>query len=94
MFATIALSFLAGVVGGNAFPHFVKGITREAYPNVFGGSPVSNLAAGWVGLILAFVIASFVDIKSYPFISAAAAALGTLLIGLFHAGPGAFGRKP
>jgi len=70
-----------------AFPHLVKGITRETSPNVFGGSPVSNLVVGWVGLTITFVIASFVDIKSYPFGTTIAAALGIPLIGLFHAGP-------
>jgi hypothetical protein len=40
-------------MGANATPHFVKGIIKEAYPNVVGGSPVSNLVAGWAGLVVA-----------------------------------------
>ena len=46
MWQTILLSLLAGAMSANATPHFVKGITKEPYPNVFGGSPVSNLVAG------------------------------------------------
>jgi len=52
MIATLVFSFLAGVFGGNAFPDFVKGITHEVYPNVFGGSLVSNFLAGWFGLVI------------------------------------------
>jgi hypothetical protein len=47
MWQTILLSLLAGAMGANSTPHLVKGITKETYPNVFGGSPVSNLVAGW-----------------------------------------------
>ena len=53
MWQTILLSLLAGAMSANATPHFVKGITKEPYPNVFGGSPVSNLVAGWSGFVLA-----------------------------------------
>ena len=53
MALTLTVSFLAGLMSGNAFPHFVKGIVRERYPTVMGDSPVINLIAGWVGLVLA-----------------------------------------
>jgi hypothetical protein len=39
-------------MGGNAIPHFVKRITKENYPTVFGNSPVPNLLAGWAGLVI------------------------------------------
>lgn len=32
MLSNIILSFLAGVFGENAIPHFVKGITKESLP--------------------------------------------------------------
>ncbi len=94
MILTIVLSFLAGVVGGNAFPHFVKGITRESFPNVFGGSPMSNLIAGWVGFLLAVALGCFIDFTRFPLIALGSIAVGVLLIGILHAGPGAFGRVP
>jgi hypothetical protein len=49
----IILSFLGGVMGGNAFPHFARGITKKPYPNRLGNGPITNLVAGWAGLVLA-----------------------------------------
>ncbi len=94
MLVKIVLSFLAGVFGGNALPHFVKGIMHESYPNVFGGSPVSNFLAGWFGLVATAGLLYFAHPASHPFASFAAAAVGVLVMGLFHAGHGAFGRMP
>ncbi len=93
MWQTILLAFLGGVMGGNAFPHFVRGITRRSYPSVLGNGPIPNLVAGWSGLILAVLLLRRADPAARPAWAFAAAALGVLLIGLFHAGPGAFGRK-
>lgn len=94
MLVRIVLSFLAGVLGGNGLPHFIKGITHEAYPNVFGGSPVSNFLAGWIGLVVAVTLLYLAHPGSHPFASFAAVAVGVLAMGLFHAGHGAFGRTP
>ena len=93
MWQTIILSFLAGVMGGNAIPHFVKGITKENYPNVLGNSPVPNFLAGWAGLVLTALLVYWADVARNPGWSFVAGALGVLLIGLFHAWHGAFGRK-
>ena len=92
MWQAVVLSFLGGVMGGNAVPHFVRGITRENYPNVLGNGPVTNIVAGWAGLILAALVFYLAHPGRHPAWSFAFAALGVLLIGLFHAGPGAFGR--
>jgi hypothetical protein len=35
-----------GVLGGNAVPHFVRGITKQRYPNIWSGGPVPNLERG------------------------------------------------
>lgn len=94
MWRTIALSFVTGVLGANALPHFVRGITKETYPSALGNGPVPNLVAGWAGLVLAALCASRAEVGRHPAWSFAAGALGVLLIGLFHAGPGAFGRRP
>ncbi|HVV07640.1 hypothetical protein [Amycolatopsis sp.] len=93
MWHTVLLSLLAGVVGGNALPHFLRGLTRRRYPNLTGNGPVPNLIAGWSGLVLAGVIGAFAGPASHPAWSFGAIAVGVLLIGLFHAGPGAFGRR-
>lgn len=94
MWQTILLSFLAGLIGGNAVPHFVKGITKENYPNVLGNSPVPNLIAGWAALIITALLVHWAQVEQYPEASFIFISLGVLLIGLFHAWIGAFGRKP
>ncbi len=94
MLATIIWSFIAGLFGGNAFPHFVKGITHECYPNVFGGSPVSNFLAGWFGFLTTAGLVYLAHPGLHPLASFTAAAVGVLVMGLFHAGHGAFGRTP
>jgi hypothetical protein len=92
MWQTIILGFLGGVMGGNAFPHFVHGITRKRYPNVTGNGPIPNLIAGWAGLVLAALLIYWAHDDQHPAWAFGFAALGVPLIGLFHAGPGAFGR--
>ena len=93
MWQTICLAFLGGVMGGNAFPHFVHGITRKRYPNLTGNGPIPNVVAGWAGLVLAALLLYWAHGDRHPAGAFGSAALGVLLIGLFHAGPGAFGRR-
>jgi len=85
--------FPRGVMGGNGIPHFVKVITKENYPNVFGNSPVPNLVAGWVALVLTVLLVHWAQVEQYPVWAFTSGALGVLLIGLFHAWHGAFGRN-
>jgi hypothetical protein len=93
MWRTGILGFLAGVLGANGVPHFVRGITKESYPNLLGNSPVPNLVGGWAMLVLAAFLARRANLQRYPTLAGASVALGVLLMGLFHAGPGAFGRE-
>ncbi len=93
MIPTLALAFLGGLLAGNAIPHFVRGITRQRYPNAWGGGPVPNVVAGWAGLVLSAVALHAAFHGREPLWPFCATALGVLLIGLFHAGPGAFGRR-
>jgi hypothetical protein len=93
MFVTVFLAFLAALVAGNGIPHFVKGITKESYPMIFSNMPIPNLIVGWLSFVIASVLVYFAKVSHYPLAAAMAAATGLLLIGLFHAGPGAFGKK-
>ncbi|MFB9237539.1 hypothetical protein ACFFWC_18610 [Plantactinospora siamensis] len=93
MWQTLTLSLLVGIVGGNGVPHFIRGITRRCYPCVFGNGPIPNLIAGWAGLVFAGIGTHWVNAARYPWVAFTAGALGVLLIGLFHAGPGAFGSR-
>jgi hypothetical protein len=94
MWQTILLSFLAGAMGANSTPHFMKGITKDTYPNVFGGSPVSNLLAGWTGFVVTALLVSWAHPQRHPLGSLASGALGVLLMGLFHALGLAVGATP
>jgi hypothetical protein len=85
MWQTILLSLLAGAMGANSTPHFVKGITKETYPNVFGGSPVSNLVAGWAGFVVTALLVYWAHPERFPLWALASGALGALLMGMFHA---------
>ena len=93
MIQAIALGLLAGLMIGNGLPHFIKGITRERYPTAFGSGPVVNLIAGWSGICLGAVALAAADLPAEPVPGGVSIAAGVLLIGLFHAGIGAFGRE-
>jgi hypothetical protein len=54
--------------------------------------PVTNVVAGWAGLVIAALLLSWAHVGQHPAWAFRAAAVGVLLLGLFHAGPGAFGR--
>lgn len=93
MMNNFILSFFAGLFFANGIPHFVKGITKEKYPCLFGNAPIPNLLAGWSMFLLSLVFFHFTYIGKNDFIAQSAVAAGVLVIGLFHAGPGAFGKK-
>jgi len=92
MWHLILLGFLGGLLAGNALPHFIRGITRQNYPSALGNGPVTNLVGGWVLLVVAALCLWWADLPSQPVAAFASVSVGVLLIGLFHAGPGAFGR--
>jgi hypothetical protein len=93
MWQSIVLGFLAAAFFGNGFPHFVRGITKERYPCVLGGGPIPNLIAGWLSFVVAGILTHWIDLRDWRMEVSISAAAGLLAIGLFHAGPGAFGRK-
>ena len=85
MWQAMLLSFLAGVLGGNAYPHFTSGITARKFPTVFGASPVVNLIAGWSGLAVAGLCLWGAHPVRHPGWALLGLAIGTLPMGLFHA---------
>jgi hypothetical protein len=91
----LLIALFLGAFAGNAWPHFARGITRERYPSALGNGPVVNFVVGWVGMVISAGLAwwAWPILAADPAPAAAGVALGLLLIGLFHAGPGAFGRK-
>lgn len=92
MWHVILLGFLGGLLAGNAFPHLSRGIVRRTYPSSLGNGPVVNFLGGWVLAVLAALTLWWADLPSHPGAAFASVSVGVLLIGLFHAGPGAFPR--
>lgn len=90
---TLVLSLFAGIFAANATPHFVKGITKEPFPTPFGSLPVVNVVAGWAMLCLAAFLAIATHPSQHPVGAFASVATGVLIMGLFHAWIGAFGKK-
>jgi hypothetical protein len=87
------LGLIGGLLAGNAVPHFVRGITKQRYPNIWGGGPIPNLVAGWGGLVIVALLLHLAFDGPHQLWAFAATAVGVLVMGLFHAGPGAFGRQ-
>jgi hypothetical protein len=92
MLEAIILGFVAGVFGGNGIPHFFRGITRRSYPMVFSAKPVPNLVVGWIALTLTPLFFLPKSVHEHYVATYCSGMVGLLLIGLFHAGPGAFGK--
>ncbi|MFE3193707.1 hypothetical protein ACFXHA_32225 [Nocardia sp. NPDC059240] len=91
MLSTVVFSTLAGVMGTNALPHFVKGLLGEQFPNVLGNSPLRNALAGWLGLILAVLLVTAAHLPDHPWPGAIALGAGALVMTVFHGRRGAFG---
>lgn len=94
MTSTLIYAFLAGLMGANGFPHFVKGISKEPFANPFSTAPLMNLSLGWALLVLAAFLGLWAHIGRQPEAALGALAVGILLAGLFHATVGALGKKP
>jgi hypothetical protein len=58
-----------------------------------GNGPIPNLLAGWSGFVLAAVFLWLAHLTTHPVAAFASVSAGVLLIGLFHAWPGAFGHR-
>lgn len=93
MWQSIGVAFLVGLLFGNGIPHFVRGITKQDYPCMLGNTPTPNLIGGWLCFVAAGLLAHWGDWQGFHAASFGAASIGVLLIGLFHASIGAFGRE-
>jgi hypothetical protein len=94
MWQTAVLTFFAGVFAANGTPHFVKGITKEHFPSLLGTSPLINLVGGWAMYVLAALLIIAAGVTDHPVPAFAALSIGALLMGVFHAHIGAFGKRP
>lgn len=92
MWQTLALTFLAGVFAANATPHFVRGITKQHFPSIFGSGPLINVIVGWSGFVIAGLLFVASHAEAHPRVAFVAASLGVLVMAVFHAWIGAFGK--
>jgi Na+/proline symporter len=90
MTQVIVLSFLAGLMGTNGIPHFVQGITAREYPNMTGNSALRNVIGGWVAFLIAGLLVAAAHVDHHPRAAVIAAALGALVMAVFHAQRGAY----
>jgi hypothetical protein len=72
----IWLSALAGLMGANAVPHFVKGMVGEQFPNVWGNDSLRNAVAGTLGFAVAVAIAYWADLPTHASLASRASSLG------------------
>lgn len=86
---------LAGLLGANGVPHFVKGITREKYNTPFGekSSPVVNVIWGWLCFAIACVLIYYSHYHTHLLRAFAAVAIGALITGLVLAVSDGYRKK-
>jgi hypothetical protein len=90
MTQTIVLAFLAGLMGTNGIPHFVSGITAREYPNVTGNSATNNAVGGLAAFVIAGLLLAAAPVGDHPRAALSAAALGAVVMTMFHARRGAY----
>ncbi|MFI2506282.1 hypothetical protein [Streptomyces sp. NPDC018972] len=90
MWHVFLLSALAGLMGANAVPHFVKGVTGEEFPNVWGNDPLRNAVAGTFGLALAGAFGYGAGLPAHPLAGALGLLTGALAMAVFHGLGGAY----
>jgi hypothetical protein len=77
-------SFLAGIVGVNGVPHFVKGITGEKHHTPFGqhSSAVINVCWGWLNFVVAGLLVYKSHFRVHELRAFGLLALGALIMAL------------
>ena len=90
MIQTIALAFLAGLMGTNGIPHFVSGITAREYPNLTGNSATHNAVGGLAAFAIAGALLALAHVGDHPRAAVIAGALGVIGMTVFHARRGAY----
>ncbi len=84
MWQLYVYSFLAGVIGANGVPHFVKGITGEKFQTPFNksSSAVLNVTWGWLNFVVAALLLYFGNVHQHLLRAFTLVALGALVLAL------------
>ncbi len=87
MWQLYVYSFVAGLIGANGVPHFVKGITGQKHQTPFGrpSSAVVNVAWGWLNFAVAALLIYYADVHQHLLRAFALVGLGALIMGLLLA---------
>lgn len=80
-------SFLAGVLGANGVPHFVKGVSGEKHMTPFGrpSSALVNVVWGWVNFVVAALLLYWGHVHQHLLRAFVCVAVGALLLGVLLA---------
>ena len=80
-------SFLAGVLGANGVPHFVKGVLGEKHMTPFGrpSSALVNVVWGWVNFVVAALLLYWGHVHLHLLRAFACVAVGALVLGILLA---------
>jgi hypothetical protein len=84
MWQVYVYGFLAGLIGANGVPHFIKGIIGEKYSTPFGDSSSStiNVAWGWLNFVVAGIFLYYSHYHAHLLRTFAMVAIGALVAGV------------
>jgi hypothetical protein len=87
MWELYVYSFVAGVLGANGVPHFIKGITGHKHQTPFGkgSSAVVNVVWGWVNFVVAGGFLYEADVHKHLIRAFGLVAIGALLMAILNA---------
>jgi len=86
MWQLYVYSFIAGVLGANGLPHFIKGITGQKHQTPFGkpSSATENVVWGWLNLVVAGAFLYRANIHSHVVIALALLAIAVLVTAILN----------
>jgi hypothetical protein len=87
MWQLYVYSFVAGVLGANGLPHFIRGITGNKHQTPFGkgSSAVVNVLWGWANFVVAAGFLYHADVHRHLIRAFGMVAIGALLMALLNA---------
>lgn len=80
-------SFLAGLIGVNGIPHFIKGVTGQVHQTPFGrpSSAVVNVIWGWVNFVVAGLLIYWAQVHAHLLRAFSLVVIAGLIMGILLA---------
>ncbi len=87
MWQLYVYSFIAGLFGVNAIPHFIKGIFGKTFHTPFGesSSAMVNVIWGWLNFVAAMLLLYWANVHQHLLRAFVMVGLGTLLMSIILA---------